>query len=184
MSLEQIADLVSRLLDVPSGGRLPVYVVVAAFHAIDRHFDCGWKIEWQGINVADSASGVGGDIVITSGDSILLAAEVTERLVDRNRIVATFNSKIGPHGIEDYLFFVHSDDQPSEAIQQVRQYFAQGYEINFVAIAGWVVSVLATVGRQGRSHFIDKFLELLELSDTPVTVKVAWNENVDQIVSG
>ena len=183
MSLEQISDLTSRLLAVPSGGRLPVYGVVATFHAIDRHFNLGWDIRWQGINVADSASGVGGDIVITSDNSVLLAAEVTERLIDRNRVVETFNSKIGPHGIEDYLFFVHSDTQPPEAVQQVRQYFAQGHEINFVAIASWVVSVLATIGSRGRSHFIDKFLELLELPDTPVAVKVAWNENIDRIVS-
>ena len=179
MSLEQIADLVSRLLDTPSGGRFPVYIVVAAFHAIDGYFDCGWEIQLQGINVADSASGVGGDVVITSDDSILMAAEITERIVDRNRVVATFNSKIGPH-----LFFVHSDVQPPETVQQVRQYFAQGHEINFIVIAGWVVSVLATIGNRGRSHFIDKLIELLELSDTPVSVKVAWNESIDRIVSG
>ena len=183
MSLEQISDLTSRLLDIPSGGRLPVYGVVAAFDAIDRHFDLGWDIQWQGINVADSASGAGGDIIISSGNSVLLAAEVTERPIDRNRVVTTFNSKIGPQGIEDYLFFVHSDAQQPETTQQVRQYFAQGHEINFVAIANWIVSVLATIGSRGRSHFIDKFLELLELPDTPVAVRVAWNESIDWIVS-
>ena len=183
MSLEQISALTSRLLEVPSGGRLPVYSVVSTFHAIDRHFDLGWDIQWQGINVADSASGAGGDIVVTSNKSILLAAEVTERPIDRNRVVTTFNSKIGPQGIEDYLFFVHSDSQQPDTATQVRQYFAQGHEINFVAIANWIVSVLVTIGSRGRSHFVDKFLELLELPDTPVAVRVAWNESIDWIVS-
>ena len=184
MSLGQISDLVSRLLALPSGGRMPVYVVVAAFDAIDWHFSCGWDIQWQGINVADSASGVGGDIVITQGDSILLAAEVTERLVDRNRVVATFNNKIGPHGIEDYLFFVNSESLPSEAVQQMRQYFAQGHEINFVVIADWIIAVMATIGSSGRSHFIESLLDLLDLPDTPAAVKINWNRCIDQVISG
>ena len=153
LSLEQIGALVSGLLDLPSGGRMPVYVVVAAFGAIDKFFDCGWDIQWQGINVSDSASGVGGDIEIRLEDSILLAAEVTERLVDRNRVVATFNNKIGPHGIEDYLFFVNSNSQASDAIPQARQYFAQGHEVNFIVIADWIVSVMATIGSGGRALY-------------------------------
>lgn len=182
MSLEQVTDLVTRLLNSPSGGRLPVYVVVAAFHAIDRYFERGWDIRWQGINVSDAASGVGGDVVIMLDDSVLLAAEVTERLVDRNRVIATFNSKIGPQGIKDYLFFVNTVSQPSDSVQQVRQYFAQGHEINFVVIVDWLAAVAATIGSQGRMHFIERLLELLELRETPAAVKVAWNESVNAVI--
>ena len=183
MSLEQIGNLVSMLLELPSGGRMPVYVVVAAFSAIDRFFDCGWDIQWQGINVSDSASGVGGDIEIKREDSILLAAEVTERVVDRNRVVATFNNKIGPRGIEDYLFFVNSDSQASDAISQARQYFAQGHEVNFIVIADWIVSALATIGSGGRASFIERLLDLLDLPDTPTTMRVSWNLCVERVVN-
>ena len=127
MSLSQVSDLVSQLLEIPSGGRLPMYIVVAAFQAVNEHFDLRWDIRWQGINVADSASGFGGDIVVSSGGITLIVAEITERLVDRNRVVTTFNNKIGPDSIEDYLFFVSSNDQPLDAVQQIRQYFAQGH---------------------------------------------------------
>ncbi len=118
MSLSQVSDLVYQLLETPSGGRFPMYLIVAAFQAIDKHFDLHWDIRWQGINVADSASGTGGDIVVSSGGKTLIVAEVTERLVDRNRVVATFNNKIGPNPMEDYLFFVSSNEQPSDAVQQ------------------------------------------------------------------
>ena len=184
MSLEQIGELIARLLALPSGGRMPMYVVIAAFNAIDGHFNCGWDVRWQGINVSDAAAGSGGDIEIASDGSILLAAEVTERLVDRNRVVATFNSKIGPHGIEDYLFFVNSGDQSPDTIRQVRQYFAQGHAINFVVIADWIYAVLATLGSGGRARFIESLLELLELPDTPTAMKVNWNQCIDRIVSG
>jgi hypothetical protein len=98
-----------------------------------------WEIDYQGINVADAASGVGGDITITHEGKIVFAAEVTERPLERARIVATFNTKIAPNGIEDYLFFVRSETLADDARQQARQYFAQGHEVNFLEIKNWVL---------------------------------------------
>ena len=184
MSLEQIAQLSALLLDTPSGGRLPVYMVVATFQAISRRFTLSWDVRWQGINVADSASGVGGDIEVASEGSTILVAEVTERTVDRNRIVATFNSKVGPHGIMDYLYFVSDPTQPEDAMQQVRRYFAQGHEINFVVVAEWISAVLATLGSAGRLVYLEALLELIDRDDTPVAVKSAWNDNVSRIIAG
>jgi hypothetical protein len=109
ISLEQFESLISSLLNTPSGGRLPVIIVVAALRAIKDYFGVDWVIDYQGINVADAASGVGGDITIKQGDKIVFAAEVTERPLERARVVATFNTKIAPHGIEDYLFFVRPE---------------------------------------------------------------------------
>ena len=114
-----------------------MYIVVAALQATNEHLELDWEIEWEGINVADAASGLGGDIVVASGDKTILVAEVTERRVEHNRIVATFNSKIGPNQIEDYLFFTRSKDQPIETIEQMRRYFAQGHELSFVVIEDW-----------------------------------------------
>lgn len=183
MSLGQIASLISRLLDTPSGGRLPMYIVVAVLQATNEHFGLDWEVQWEGINVADAASGLGGDIVVSSGDRTLLVAEVTERQVDQNRIVATFNNKIGPDQIEDYLFFTRSNDQPSEAVDQMRRYFAQGHELSFVVIQDWAEAVLVTIGNYGRALFIRRIIDLLETSDTPATLKVAWNESVNAVVN-
>ncbi len=184
MSLEQVVELTARLLDTPSGGRLPVYAVVAMFQAINRRFQLGWDIQWQGINVADTASGVGGDISVMSGDSAILVAEVTERAVDRNRIVATFNSKVGPHGIREYIYFVGDRSQPEEAVQQARRYFAQGHEINFVVVIDWIAAGLATLGSEGRSHYTEALLDLMGQDDTPAALRAIWNDNVSAIISG
>ncbi len=184
ISLEQLVELTGRLLDTPSGGRLPVYTVVAMFQAINQRFELGWDIQWQGINVADTASGVGGDISVMSGGSSILVAEVTERTVDRNRIVATFNSKVGPHGISDYIYFVGDKSQPEEAVQQARQYFAQGHEINFVVVIDWIAAGLATLGSEGRSLYAEALLDLMGQDDTPVALRAIWNDNVSAIISG
>ena len=61
IALEQCDRLVTGLLETPSGGRLPVFLVVATFHALQDAFELNWEIEHQGINVADTAAGVGGD---------------------------------------------------------------------------------------------------------------------------
>lgn len=183
MSLSQITSLISRLLDTPSGGRLPMYIVVAVLQATNERLGLDWEIRREGINVADAASGLGGDIVVSSRDRTLLVAEVTEREVDRNRIVATFNNKIGPDQIEDYLFFTRSKDQPAETVEQMRRYFAQGHELSFVVIQDWAEAVLVTIGNPGRTLFIRRMVDLLETADTPASLKVAWNESVNAVVN-
>ena len=183
MSLGQINLLISRLLDVPSGGRLPMYIVVAVLQAANEHLGLNWAIQWEGINVADAASGLGGDIVVSSKEKTLLVAEVTEREVNQNRVVATFNNKIGPGQIEDYLFFTRSKDHPAETVAQMGRYFAQGHELSFVVIQDWAEAVLVTIGNPGRTLFIRRMVDLLDATDSPAALKVAWNESVNAVVN-
>ncbi|MCK4578514.1 MAG: restriction endonuclease, SacI family [Candidatus Marinimicrobia bacterium] len=93
ISLEQYKPLIEGLLSTPSGGRFPQLLVIATFTTIKNYFNLDWDISWQGINVADSASGVGGDITICSKGTTLIIVEVTERDVDKSRVVSTFNTK-------------------------------------------------------------------------------------------
>jgi len=181
LSLEQYDILLQSLLDTNSGGRLPVVIVVATFRTIKEFFDKEWVIDFQGINVADRPTGAGGDVTITDGGRILLAAEITERPVGRPRILATFNTKIAPNGIEDYLFFVPLNTLAPEARQQARQYFAQGNEVNFLEIKGWVLNSLATMGRRGRDLFNGHLLALMNDEAMPRQLKVAWNDYISAL---
>lgn len=178
ISQEQFESLIGSLLTTPSGGRLPVVLVVAALYTIKDFFGVDWTVEYQGINVADSQTGVGGDITITQNNKVVFAAEVTERPLERSRVVATFNTKIAPHGLEDYLFFVRPETLSDEARQQARQYFAQGHEVNFLEIKNWVLMSLATMGKRGRALFNGHLLRLLDDQTMPKSVKVAWNDYV------
>ncbi len=184
ISLDQLDVLISRLLEIPSGGRFPVLFVIATFTAIKTSFTLDWVISWQGINAPDIQSGAGGDITISSGDTIFLAAEITERSVDRNRVVATFNTKIAPNAIQDYLFFVKSSAATLDAAQQAHQYFAQGHEVNFLEIKSWILMMLATLGASGRAIFNEALLELLDSGDVPQALKVSWNEQIETIAAG
>lgn len=183
LSLDQYEALITGLLATPSGGRFPVLLVAAVFRTIKIFFSLDkWSITWQGINVADMASGAGGDITITVGTQILMAVEVTERSIDRSRVVATFNTKIAPAGIEDYLFFLKTPDLSPEAKEQAKRYFAQGHEVNFVDIKNWIIMSLAMTGKKGRAIFCGELLSLLEEAGIPQFLRVAWNEQVAKII--
>lgn len=181
ISLTQYDILIGRLLDTPSGGRFPVILVEATMKTIKEFFGLDWIITVQGINVADSASSAGGDITIKSGGKVVLAAEVTERPITKSRILTTFNTKIAPSGIDEYLFFVKLSGVSDEARQQARQYFAQGHELNFLEIKHWIIMSLATMGANGRTIFNQNLLMALEDQATPRTLRVAWNTEIEAL---
>ncbi len=180
---EQYASLIDRLLGHPSGGRFPVVLISAMLHALKDKFATDWVIEVQGINVADRASGAHGDIVVRSGDRIVLAAEVTERRVDRSRVVATFNTKIGPAGLGDYVFFVQPAPE-EDARRQVARYFSQGHEISFLDMRDWLLMMLPTIGREGREAFNRRILEELDAPQVPQALRVAWNDHTSAVIEG
>jgi hypothetical protein len=183
LALSQYDRLISGLLSVPSGGRIPVVLVVTTFHTLKQFFNLGWTIDCQGINVSDAASGAGGDITITEDGNILMAIEVTERIVDRSRLVSTFNTKIAPAGIVDYLFFTKAAKPDSEAAALADQYFAQGHEVTFLEIKNWMLTILSTIGSKGRAIFITEILKQLDKPEIPKAVKAAWNEQVSVMIS-
>jgi hypothetical protein len=183
ISLEQYDTLITRLLSYQSGGRFPVFLVEAAFQAIKTVFNLSWVIECLGINVADSPSGAGGDITIRQDDRIIMAIEITERTVDRSRVVSTFNTKIAPQGIEDYLFFLKNPGIEDNVLQQTRQYFSQGHEVNFLEVKNWIVMILATLGRNGRTIFNQFLVNKLTARENPATVKLAWNNAIAELTS-
>ncbi len=183
LSLDQYRRLIAALTQVPSGGRIPVLLVVALFRTLRASFALDWTIEWQGINVADRASVVAGDITILSGGAIVLAVEVTERPINRARVEATFRSKVLPRRVGDYMF-LHGVAVPvDDARTLAERYFAQGHDIVFLDVREWVTYGLTTVGATGRQSFLSIFLELLDQRDVPAGTKLAWNEQVRRLLS-
>lgn len=183
LSLDQHDKLIKFLMQTPSGGLIPVLLVVAMLRTIRECFALSWQIEFQGINVADQASGAGGDVTVKENGRTILAIEITERVIDKSRVVSTFDTKIIESGIEDYLF-IYSQSPPSEdALATAAAYFAQGHEINFLPVREWIVNNLSTIGARCRSIFTRETIALLETPETPAKIKVAWNDAVRHAVS-
>ena len=181
VSVDQFSTVIDALLATPSGGLVPVLLAVAGFSTMKNVYDLPWEIDWQGINVSDAASGAGGDITVKNGGVIVVAVEITERPISADRVRSTFRTKISPNAIDDYLFFFSGPGPTDDAITRAKVYFAQGHEINFVALKTWLTQILASLGAKGRSSFTDEFLALLGNKEVPATVKVAWNNVVKDV---
>lgn len=182
LSLEQYQALVGRLLQVQSGGLIPVLLSVAMLSTIKACYGLQWEIKWQGINVADKASGAGGDITVTQDGNVILAIEVTERQIEKARVVSTFNTKIVTGGIKDYLFIYSSSIPTDDARQAARTYFTQGHEINFLQVVEWIVNNLGTIGAKCRTIFTQEVLVLFATPDVPASVKMSWNDIVKELI--
>ena len=177
MTLDQHTAMIRALLTERSGGRLPVFLTAAMLEAIRDCFDLRWTIDVQGINAADAASGAGGDIVVKDGRSgaVVMAIEVTERLIDRSRVISTFESKISTNRISEYLFLYTSVIPSEDARSSAFSYFAQGHDIIFLQLEGWLRNCLGTIGTRGRENFIELFLARLGSLEVPSRLKTAWN---------
>jgi hypothetical protein len=116
LSVDQYGDLIEALLGTPSGGLLPVLLTVATLEAVKITYDLPWHLHSQGINVADAASGAGGDVTIMRERKVLLAIEVTERAVSEDRVRSTFRTKILPNKLDDYIFLFSGGKPAEEAI--------------------------------------------------------------------
>ncbi len=178
LSLEQYRALIDMLLRIPSGGQMPVLLVVATIFAIKECYSLNWEIKWKGVNVSDRASGMTGDITVFNSGAIILSIEVTERVIDRARTVSTFNTKILENGIEDYLFLHTQNNPTSEAYEAAAIFFSQGHEINFTNVNVWICNNLLTMGSMCRLNFLHRLIALLESSDVSASVRIAWNQSV------
>ena len=181
--IEQYEQLLSELLRFQSGGLLPVLITVAFFQTLAEHYSLSWDISWQGINVADNATGAEGDVTIKSNDTTVLAIEITERPLDQRRIVSTFNAKIIHNDVKEYLF-IYTNTEPDESAKQTaRNLFSQGYEINFVNVVEMIIHNFLVLPAITRDIFTNKMMVLLESRDVPATIKVKWNDSVKTVLN-
>jgi hypothetical protein len=180
-NLEQLSRLIEGMLTVKSGGRVPALLATAMFQTISECHSLEWEVEFQGINVADKASGAVGDITIRKDGALVLGVEVTERPIDQARVTSTFNQKVSPSGLADYLFITTAKPE-NEALAAARRYTSVGHEMNFVPLAAWLIHNLATIGPKCRSLYQTKMIDLLGAQGVPAEIRVAWNDKMDEAI--
>lgn len=182
MSVEQYQAFLNTLLHNQSGGLLPMLVTIAIFQTINDQYSCGWDITYQGINSSDGATGAPGDITIFSNGQIVKAIEVTERPISETRVVTTFNTKIAINNVKDYLFVYTAAVPEENAYNVTKVYFAQGYDINFIKLSNFVLSIFIVGNIETRQRFTDHMLSLLQQDNVPATVKTAWNDSLQEVI--
>ena len=185
VSLRQYRQLIEGLMARQSKGIFPQVIVVSMIEAIVERFRLDWEVRFQEINVSDRAAGVEGDITVldrTSGETVFVV-EVTERDVDAYRVRSTFQEKLSPASVREYIFAVNLGRVQPKAIEQAERYFHFGYDVNFVDIRDWVWNCLATIGAPGRKAFFSRLVGHLSAEWIPATLKHAWNEEIARLTS-
>ncbi len=180
ISLQQMRRLSDSLLSRPSGGWMPVLMVMALLKSLSETYHLDWEIQWQQINVSDRAAGTGGDVTVMENGQVGLAIEVTERAVDETRVEATFQNKLSPLQLRDYLFAFTAVEPQPQAERLAHALFAQGHEVAFVRVTDWLYHNLATGGTQARERFLAHLADLLE--NTPAVIKSLWNEEITRLL--
>lgn len=80
VSLPSLLDALGEFLNSSSAGLRPLAVTAALLKVLGEGFSLFLKVESQGLNEADAASGMPGDVMCYSEDnSLVLAVEVKER---------------------------------------------------------------------------------------------------------
>jgi hypothetical protein len=182
LSIKQYSELLKMLLMQQSGGLIPVLVTVAFFQMLNEYYSLAWDIYWQGINVADNATGSEGDVTIKKAGETILAIEITERPIDHRRIVSTFNTKIIHNDVKEYLFIYTNAEPDDTARQATKNLFSQGYDINFANIIELITNNFYVLSSRAREIFTNKILSLLDNIDVPALVKMTWNECIKNIL--
>jgi hypothetical protein len=182
VSMGQFKLLLKKLIVCKSGGLLPVLLTVAFFQTLAEYYTVPWEITYQGINVADRATGEGGDITIKASGKTYLAIEVTERIIGEDRVRATFNHKIIHNDIKDYLFVYTKRLPEAKAFEVASSYFPQGYDINLVGLEELIASSFQAMKADARTIFTGKMLQILSASNISSIAKVSWNNSVASLV--
>lgn len=178
LSLESAQRLIARLCKIKSGGRFPLLIAASVFHALIQAFRLDWTIQVQDINESDRASGAAGDISIFEGAKLVIAIEVTERSFERSRLEATFREKISVLGIKNYLILTNTSEIDDSVSSLCRAYFSHGFDIALADYQSWAGDLLATIGTEGRTVFVNAMVQALSKPDTGRDLKVAWNQAI------
>jgi hypothetical protein len=94
-------------------------------------------------------------------------------------VALTFNQKISPGGLSDYLFITTAKPEQG-AIDAARSYTGVGHEVNFVPLAPLLHLNLATLGPVCRALFQVKVIDLITAQATAADLRVAWNNKMDE----
>ena len=164
VSMNQLQAVLTGFLKEPSGGLRPLAVAAALFETLGKGFSLFSKVESQGVNEADAASGMPGDIMCyDDANQLCLAIEVKDTALTLAHVNASsLKMRQATSGLTSFIFAVPNisgpDAGPIEEL--VRREWASGvnlYTIDIQTLSQtaftlldetWRVQFIQAVGRE------------------------------------
>ena len=181
ISLHRLQAILRRLLDTPSGGLRPQAVTAALMRTIGEAFALFSKVESQGINEADAAGGVPGDVLCYCRDDperICLVVEVKDRELTLGHVDATrVKAKRADAGLANVLFAVPSirEADRAEIASRVANEWAAGMNVYTISIPALVDALCILADESWRVRLLREISqELDERQNQPA--RKAWHD--------
>jgi hypothetical protein len=178
VSLKHAIDLVSRFTADKSGGHRIQAVCAAFFRAIASQFRLFDDVRRQKVNVADAASGMGGDVECWFKGKIALLVEVKDRSLSLTQLDAKLDAARAKK-ITEILFLAEGGVERSERVQaeaRITTEFASGQNIYVSNLLDFSRGILVLLGEKGRALFLGYVGEELEKAASSIVHRRAWAE--------
>ena len=168
IGLNKLYGLLDRYLEISDGGLRPLIVTTALMQTLGEAFSIFTRVESQGLNEADVASGAPGDVLCYGADDELaLAVEVKGHGLTYLELEATI-LKARSTGVENILFatpeIAFSDREAVEA--KINDEFAMGSNVHQISITDLVRATFSLLGEDWRVKFIKSICDELDARST------------------
>ena len=178
MNLADLREIVSSFLSVSSGGLRPLAVSTALFKTLADGFSLFSRVESQGVNEADAAGGMPGDIMCYQEDEIRLAVEVKDiNLTLAHVRASSLKAKQSSEGLSNLLFAVPGiRDQDEADIRELSDTdWASGLNIYTVQIDSMIETAFVLLEEDWRIRLVREIGDELDLrQDQPA--RRHWHE--------
>ncbi len=176
IGLDHLCNILDRYLAVSNGGLRPMIVATALMRIIGKAFSLFPKVESQGVNEADAATGMPGDVMCYGqDDNLALSVEVKGNELTLTELEATV-AKARTGRVVNILFatpgLAAADSEAIEA--RVMEEFAQGSNIHQTSIQSLARNSFMLLGEDWRIRFLQAVCEELDVRSTQPADRVAF----------
>ncbi len=176
-------EMLKAFLDTSIGGLRPLAVAAALFRIIGDGFSLFDDVKSKGINEADAASGMPGDIMCFKRGEFCLVIEVKDQnLTLSDARSSTRKAKESGAGLTDLLFAVPGTKKAdAEDIHELFQRnFAAGLNIYTVQIQSLAYHVLALLKEEWRVRIVREICNELNFRQEQ-SARRAWHDLLLQL---
>lgn len=176
IGLGRLCDILDKYLADSNGGLRPMVVTTALMQTIGKAFSLFSRVESQGVNEPDAASGVPGDVMCYGQDHALaLAVEVKGHELTLIELESTI-AKARSSRVANVLFatpgFASADKEAMEA--KITEEFAQGSNIYQTSVQSLVRSVFMLLTEDWRVTFLNSICSELDARTTQPSDRLAF----------
>lgn len=181
ISPRQLEDILAGFLEEASQGLRPLAVASAIFKVLGEAFSLFTQVDAQGLNEADAASGVPGDVLCYREDALCLAVEVKGEKLTYEHVMASVRKVREYEGELSNLLFIAPgilEQDQGRVASLVQSEWGLGLSIGISSITMLSRAAFMILDEEWRISFLREIgRELDGRSDLPA--RRAWRESLD-----